>query len=137
MGRGGCGSGGRDPLTIYRSIFHPTPLLLNSPHNTPVIGEGNKKQNNMKKLSKCSINPIWPRGGHIVPPLSRICVYLCKYAYERIEKNLTFLGYEFGKGQYTFYPLKLSCFAEKKNKVRRKYQNFIRGDPYELGQTPL
>ena len=55
MGRGGRGSGGRDPLTIYRSIFHPTPLLLNSPHNTPVIGEGNKKQNNMKKLSKCSI----------------------------------------------------------------------------------
>ena len=24
--------------------------------------------------------PIWPRGGHIVPPLSHICAYLCKYA---------------------------------------------------------
>ena len=51
-------------------------------------------------------------------------------------KNLTFLSYEFGKGQYTFYPVKLSRFLEK-NKVRRKYQNFIRGDPYESGQTPL
>ena len=45
-------------------------------------------------------------------------------------------NYEFEKGQYTFYPLKLSCFAEK-NKVRRKYQNFIRRDPYEPGQMPL
>ena len=49
MGRGGRGSGGRDPLTIYRSIFHPTPLLLNSPHNTPVIGEGNKKTKQYEK----------------------------------------------------------------------------------------
>ena len=39
----------RDPLTIYRSIFHPTPLLLNSPHNTPVIGEGNKKTKQYEK----------------------------------------------------------------------------------------
>ena len=29
-------------------------------------------------------------------------------------KNLTFLSYEFGKGQYTFYPVKLSRFLEKK-----------------------
>ena len=69
-------------------------------------------------------------------PLLRICVYLCKYAYELVEKNLTFLSYEFGKGQYTFYPVKLSRFLEK-NKVHRKYQNFIRGDPYGSGQTPL
>ena len=52
MGRGGCGSGGRDPLTIYRSIFHPTPLLLNSPHNTPVIGEGNKKTKQYEETFK-------------------------------------------------------------------------------------
>ena len=26
-------------------------------------------------------------GGHIVPPLLRICVYLCKYAYELVEKT--------------------------------------------------
>ena len=38
--------------------------------------------------------------------------------------------------KYTFYPVKLSRFLEK-NKVRRKYPNFIRGDPYESGQTPL
>ena len=43
-------------------------------------------------------------------------------------KNLTFLSYEFGKGQYTFYPVKLSRFAEK-NKERRKSQHFMRGGP--------
>ena len=36
-----------------------------------------------------------------------------------------------------FLPHKVISFRWKKNKVRRKYQNFIRGDPYELGQTPL
>ena len=50
-------------------------------------------------------------------------------------KNLTFPNYEFGKGQCAFYPLKLSRFGEKKNKVRQKYQNFMRRDPYKLGQT--
>ena len=40
------------------------------------------------------VNPIRPRVGHIVPHLSRICVYLGKYTYKRIEKNLTFLSYE-------------------------------------------
>ena len=80
------------------------------------------------------LNPIWPRGGTLCRPVTylRISVQIRVRAH---WKNLTFLGYEFGKGQYTFYPLKLSCFAEK-NKVRRKYQNFIR-DPYKLGQTPL
>ena len=45
-------------------------------------------------------------------------------------KNLTFPNYKFGKGNYAFYPIKLSRFAEK-NEVRQKYQDFIRGDPYE------
>ena len=39
-------------------------------------------------------------------------------------KNLTFPNYKFGKGNYAFYPIKLSHFAEK-NEVRQKYQNFI------------
>ena len=42
----------------------------------------------------------------------------------------------FEKGSTLFTPEKLSHFA-KKNKVCRKYQNFIRGDPYEPGQTPV
>ena len=71
-----------------------------------------------------------------MPPLPSICVCLCKYTYELVEKNLTFPNYKFGKGQYPFYPIKLSRFAEK-NEVGQKYQNFIRGDPYELGQRPL
>ena len=68
----------------------------------------------IRKKKKYNINPIWPRGGHIVPPpitYLRISVLVRVRAH---WKNLTFLGYEFGKGQYTFYPLKLSCFAEKK-----------------------
>ena len=32
----------------------------------------------------------------------------------RALKEMTFLSYEFGKGQYTFYPVKLSRFAEEK-----------------------
>ena len=35
-----------------------------------------------------------------------------------------------------FYPVKLSCFAEK-DKVRQKYPYFIRGHPYELRRRPL
>ena len=70
-----------------------------------------------------------PGGGHIVSPLSRICTYL----QERIEKNLTFLNYE---RAVHFLPCEVISFRWK-NKVRRKYQNFIRGDPYEPGQTPL
>ena len=32
------------------------------------------------------------------------------------KKNLTFLSYEYGKGQYTFFPVDLSRFAGKKIK---------------------
>ena len=52
-------------------------------------------------------------GGGYVCPQPRICVYLCKYTYERVEKNLTFLNYKFGKGRYAFYPIKLFRFAKK------------------------
>ena len=51
-----------------------------------------------------SINPICP--------MPRICVSLCKYTYERIEK-LDFQNFKFGKGQYAFHPVKLSRFDEK------------------------
>ena len=39
--------------------------------------------------------------------------------------------YEFGKGQSAFISFR------RKNKVHQKYQNFIRGGPYKLSQTPL
>ena len=58
------------------------------------------------------------------------------FVYLRVERNLTFLNNKFGKGQYAFYPVKSSRFAEK-NKGCRKYQNFIRGDSFELGRRPL
>ena len=37
-------------------------------------------------------------------------------------KNLNFLNHKFGKGQYAFYPIKLSRFA-KKNEVCQKNHN--------------
>ena len=52
------------------------------------------------------------------------------------EEPVPYDNYEFGKGQYAFYPMK-SSRCSKRNKVRQKYQNFIRGDPYKSGQTPL
>ena len=66
------------------------------------------------KSKKFSLKPYLPRGGaHCAPPVTylRISVQI------RVRarwKNLTFLSYEFGKGQHTFYPVKLSCFLEKK-----------------------
>ena len=49
------------------------------------------------------LNPICPRGegGGCLAPLSRICMQN-----KRVVKNLLFLSYEFGKGQYTFYHVK-------------------------------
>ena len=82
------------------------------------------------------VNPIRPRVGPIVPALSRICIYLGKYTYKRIEKNLTSPNYKFGRGQYAFYPVKLSCFAEKKWCLSDTPE-FLRGDRYELGRRPL
>ena len=44
-------------------------------------------------------------------------------------KNLTFLSYEYGKGQYTFYPVDLSRLSE--------IPKFHKGGPLRTGQTPL
>ena len=53
-------------------------------------------------------------GGGLYAPLRPcFCTYLCKYTYKRVEKNLTSPNYKFGRGQYAFYPVKLSRFAEK------------------------
>ena len=82
------------------------------------------------------INPIWSGGGGTIAPLSRIYVCLCNYAYDCVEKNLTFLSYEFGKGQCPFYPVKLSPFSEERI-FFLNYHYFIRVDPYKPGQTPL
>ena len=69
-------------------------------------------------------------------PLCHIFAYNRANTRLSVLKNLTFPDYEFGEGQYAFYPIKLSSFAEK-NKVHQKCQNFIREDPYKLSQTPL
>ena len=64
------------------------------------------------------------------------------FAYNRantrtsVLKNLTLPNYEFGKGQYAFFPMKFSRFGER-NKVCQKYQKFIRRDSHKLGETPL
>ena len=59
-------------------------------------------------------NPIWPKGegkAHCAVPVAYLHVSV-QYANERVEK--TFLSYEFGKGQHTFYPVKLTRFLEEK-----------------------
>ena len=66
-----------------------------------------------------------------MPPLPRICVYLCKYTSERIEK--TFPNYKFGKGQYAFYPIKLSRFAEKKKLNSSERPELYKGGPVRTG----
>ena len=53
---------------------------------------------------KLSINPSWPGGGHIVDPLSRSCVYLCKYAYELVKKTWLFSVMSLEKGSTLFTP---------------------------------
>ena len=50
------------------------------------------------------INPISPGGGHIVRPLLRICLYLCNYAYELVEKTWLFSVMSLEKGSTLFTP---------------------------------
>ena len=80
--------------------------------------------------------PLFGPGGGTLCPLCHVFAHICPNTRTSALKKLDFSHFEFGKGQYTFYPVKLSRFL-KKNKVRQKYQNFIRGDPYKSGQTPL
>ena len=69
-------------------------------------------------------------------PLALFVTYLrISVQIRRALKKMTFLSYEFGKRQYTFYPVKLSRFPEEKN--CQDYPNFIRGNPYKPGQMPL
>ena len=68
-------------------------------------------------------------GGHIFPPC-HIFAYISANTRTSALKKLTFPNYKFGKGQYAFYPIKLSRFAEK-----MKFVRFTRIS-YELGQGP-
>ena len=47
-------------------------------------------------------------------------------------KNLTFPNYEFGKGQYAFYPMKISCFGEERIKFVRN-AIFHKAGPLQIG----
>ena len=81
-------------------------------------------------------NPIKTRGGgHCAPPVTYLRVTVQIHV-RACWKNLTFPNYEFGKGPYAFYPIKLS-HSRGRNKACQKYQNFMRQDPYKLGRTPL
>ena len=55
-------------------------------------------------LPLCLLNLLGTEGGHIVPPLSRICVYLRKYAYEPVEKTWLFSNMSLEKGSTLFTP---------------------------------
>ena len=55
---------------------------------------------------------LFATGGAYMPP-RHVFVYICANTCMSALKNFTFPNYEFGKGQYAFYPAKLSRFAEK------------------------
>ena len=78
--------------------------------SSPVWTVRGKKMWNASRFCVSSLH----RGhAHCAPPVT----YLLISGQLRVRvcwKNLTFLSYEFGKGQYTFYPVKLSRFFEKK-----------------------
>ena len=76
-------------------------------------------------------NPLCPRIGGSTPS-SLICVYLCKYTNKRTEKNY-FPKSNFRKGQYVFFPLRLSCFAENR---RAGVNSFLR-PPFLLVEIPV
>ena len=74
-----------------------------------------------------SNSPICPgRGGGTLPsPVpSHVFAYIRANARTSLLKKMTFQSYQFGKGQYTFFPIKLCHFAAK-NTVCWKCQNFI------------
>ena len=59
-----------------------------------------------------SLTLLGPGGGHIYP-LCHVFAYISANTRTSTLKNLTFPNYKFRKGQYTFYPTKLSRFAER------------------------
>ena len=87
-------------------------------------------------------NPMWPGGGGLIVTVTlshchcHIFAYICANTRTSALKKLDFSQLWVWKRAVHFYPVKLSRFAEK-NKVRWKKQNFIRGDPYKSGETPL
>ena len=56
-------------------------------------------------------------GGIHAPPATYLRISLQIHVRAPLE-TLTFPNYKFGKGQYAFYPIKLSRFAEKIKFVR-------------------
>ena len=67
-------------------------------------------------------------------PPCHVFGYISANTHMNALKELDFS--QFGKGQYAFYPIMLLVLP-KRNEVRQNYGNFIRGDPYDLGWTPL
>ena len=83
------------------------------------------------------VNPIRPRGGGFICPPPAMFLHISLQIHVQARwKNLTSPNYKFGRGQYAFYPVKLSRFAEKKW-CSSETPEFLRGDPYELGRRPL
>ena len=75
-------------------------------------------------------------GGAYMPPSGHVFAHMFANIVQARWKNLTSPNYKFGKGQFAFYPVKLSRFAEK-NDVCQKHPNFLGGDSYVLGRRPL
>ena len=59
-----------------------------------------------------SLTLLGPEGGTLCPPC-HVFVYNGANTRTSVLKNLILPNYEFGKGQYAFYPMKLLRFSEK------------------------
>ena len=85
-----------------------------------------------QKSPKIPKKKIWNLFIFFQPYLPPCHVFAYIYA-STLTSALKTPNYKFGKGQCTrFLPRKIISFCQKKNKVCRKYQNFIRGGPDEV-----
>ena len=88
---------------FVKNIQEPENLLF-------LIGSDQKKTDRTAiSWLKLGVTLLGP--GAYMPSLPCFCEYLCKYTYEHVEKNLTCPNHKFEKGQYAWYPVKLSCFV--------------------------
>ena len=80
-----------------------------------------------------SLTLLSPRGGGTMCPPCHVFAYIWANTRSSALEKLDFSQLWVWKRAVHFLPHKVISFRWKKNKVRRKYENFIRGDPYELG----
>ena len=87
--------------------------------NLTFITKSKKHSNHRLMTTKQypNITLFAPAGANCAP--CHVFVNICANTRTSVLKNLTFPKYEFGKGNYAFYPIKIFRFAENKIKFIR------------------